>query len=225
MDSPRLAVSSRLKPVGQADPVVLDREPQPVALAGAADLDRPRRAPPTKACSTAFWISSVYTIASGVAASELIEPNEPVRRVRIGAPCEPTSVTSRVSRSVTSSKSTRLVEGLAERLVDDRDRPDPAYGLLERDPALGYADPAGLQPQQRRHRLQVVLHPVVDLADGRVLGDQLAVAAAQVGDVAQQDQPAGVLARRAAAGSSAGSAWPGRCRARCRAASGRRARH
>ena len=54
--------------------------------------------------------------------------------------------------------------------------------------------PPGLEAQQRRHRLQVVLHPVVDLADRGVLGDQLAVATAQLGDVAQQDQPADVLA-------------------------------
>ena len=39
--------------------------------------------------------------------------------------------------------------------------------------ASGAVDPAGLQPQQRGDRLQVVLHPVVDLPDGGVLGDQL----------------------------------------------------
>ena len=91
----------------------------------------------------------------------------------------------------------RLVEGLAQRLVDDRDRPDPSYRLLQRHPALGDVEPPRLQPQQGRDRLQVVLHPVVDLPDGRVLGDQLAVAATQVGHVAQQHQPAGVLARGA----------------------------
>ena len=56
--------------------------------------------------------------------------------------------------------------------------------------ASARADPAGLQPQQRRHRLQVVLHPVVDLADRGVLGDQLPVAAAHLGDVADQHQRA-----------------------------------
>jgi hypothetical protein len=44
--------------------------------------------------------------------------------------------------------------------------------------------PPGLEAQQRGHRLQVVLHPVVDLADGRVLGQQLLLAAAQLADVA-----------------------------------------
>ena len=40
--------------------------------------------------------------------------------------------------------------------------------------------------KQRGDRLEVVLHPVVDLPDGGVLGDQLAFAAAQFGHVAQQ---------------------------------------
>ncbi len=80
--------------------------------------------------------------------------------------------------------------------MDDRDRTDAAYGLLERDPALRDVDPPCLQPEQCGHRLQVVLHAVVDLADHRVLGDQLAITAAQLGDVAQQHQTAGVLARR-----------------------------
>ena len=44
--------------------------------------------------------------------------------------------------------------------------------------ASGEVDPAGLHPQQGRDRLQVVLHPVVDLPDGRVLGDQLTFLAA-----------------------------------------------
>ena len=83
-----------------------------------------------------------------------------------------------------------LLDRLAERLVHDRDRADPAYRLLERRLGVGAVHPPGLQPQQRGDGLQVVLHPVVDLADGGVLGDQLAVAAAQVGDVADQDQRA-----------------------------------
>ena len=51
--------------------------------------------------------------------------------------------------------------------------------------------PAGLEAQQGRDGLQVVLHPVVDLADGGVLGQQQPVPAAQVGDVAQQHHRAG----------------------------------
>ena len=55
---------------------------------------------------------------------------------------------------------------------------------------LGRLQPAALEPEQRGDRLQVVLHPVVDLADGRVLRQQQAVAAAEVGDVAQQHEHA-----------------------------------
>lgn len=81
-----------------------------------------------------------------------------------------------------------LVQVLGERLVDDRDRADPAHGLLQGFPAPVRLDAAGLEPQQGGDRLEVVLHPVVDLPDGGVLGDQFALAAAQFGDIAEQDQ-------------------------------------
>ena len=57
-----------------------------------------------------------------------------------------------------------------------------------------------LQAQQRGHGLQVVLHPVVDLADRRVLADQLALAAAQLGDVADEHERRRTHARRACSG-------------------------
>jgi hypothetical protein len=83
-----------------------------------------------------------------------------------------------------------LLDGLAQGLVHDGDRADPADRLLERGLGVGAVHPPGLQPQQCGDRLQVVLHAVVDLPDGGVLGDQLAVAAAQVGDVADEHQRA-----------------------------------
>ena len=76
-------------------------------------------------------------------------------------------------------------------LVDDGDRPDPALGLEQRHPPPAGRQPPGLQPEQRRDGLQVVLHPVVDLADGGVLGQQQPVEAADIGDVAQQHDAAG----------------------------------
>ena len=136
------------------------------------------------------------TIASAVAVSDGSTPNEPVAAhpdpVADGADlgdhrAEP--VGDLVEVDV-------LLDRLAEGLVHDRDRPDPADRLLERGLGRGRVDPAGLEAQQRGHGLQVVLHPVVDLADGRVLGHQLAVAAAEVGDVAHQHQRAHVLALR-----------------------------
>ena len=85
-----------------------------------------------------------------------------------------------------------LVAGLARQdLVDERDRPDPTLGLAQRFLALAGLEASGLEPEQRRDRLQVVLHPVVHLADGRVLRQQQAVEAAEVGDVAQQHHGAG----------------------------------
>ena len=88
-----------------------------------------------------------------------------------------------------------VVAGLArQRLVDQRDGADAAHRLRDRRLGLRVLQPTGLQAQQRRDRLQVVLHPVVDLADRGVLADQQAVALAQVGDVAHQQHAAGDLA-------------------------------
>ena len=69
-------------------------------------------------------------------------------------------------------------------------------------PAAG-RQPPGLEPQQGRDGLEVVLDPVVHLADGRVLGQEQAVEAADVGHVAHQDQAPGHRRRRPAAGCSA----------------------
>ena len=79
---------------------------------------------------------------------------------------------------------------LRQRLVDERDRADPRHALVERLLGLLRVEPPRLQPQQRRDRLQVVLHAVVDLADDRVLEHEHAVAAAELGDVLHEDEPA-----------------------------------
>ena len=51
--------------------------------------------------------------------------------------------------------------------IDD----DPAHRLVQRLTApTPIPGPAGLHPEQRGNRLQVVLHPMVDLPDGGVLG-------------------------------------------------------
>ena len=109
----------------------------------------------------------------------------------------------------------RLVETLAQRLVHDRDRAHPADGLVEGGPRLVVGQPPGLHPQQRRHRLQVVLDPVVDLADGRVLGQQVALAPAQLADVTQQQDARRCAVRPRSAGSPAATrsrrARPRRC--------------
>ena len=91
----------------------------------------------------------------------------------------------------------RLVEALRQGLVHQRDGGRPGARPPRAPPRAAVVQAAGLQPQQRGHGLQVVLHPVVDLADRRVLGHQLALAPAQLGDVAQQHQRADALARPA----------------------------
>ena len=82
-----------------------------------------------------------------------------------------------------------------QHFVHAGDRPDASLGFAQRDLAVVLRrQPPRLQPQQRRNRLQVVLHAVVDLADRRVLRKQQPVAPTNVGDVAQQYQAAGDLA-------------------------------
>ena len=88
--------------------------------------------------------------------------------------------------------------------MHERDRADAAHRLRDRGLRLGRRQPPALQAQQRRDRLQVVLHPVVDLADRRVLRQQQPVAAAQLGDVAERARTAPVtVAVGRAAGCSA----------------------
>ena len=78
--------------------------------------------------------------------------------------------------------------------MHDGDGGDAAHGLGERIARLVGVRAPGLDAQQRRHGLQVVLHPVVDLADRRVLGDELALLVAQLGHVAAEHDGADALA-------------------------------
>ena len=137
------------------------------------------------------------TIASGVAVSEASTPKLPVATTRTAAPTAPRrSPCARAGRRSRRSRRAPRPPGSGSR-ARSRSSPTRRTASSSAARASGCVDPAGLEPQQGRHGLQVVLHPVVDLADRRVLGDQLAVAAAQVGDVAQQHQRADPLPRRA----------------------------
>ena len=198
---PGWSTPSRSKPVGQPAPVVVDRR----RAAGPPAAARPPIVPSPSAgkpCSTAFCSTSVSTIASGVADSAGSVPKLPVRPSSPARPGSRPRRPSRRSRSATSSKSTRSSNAWLS--VSCTIAIDPTRRTASSSAAapLGHVHPPGLQPQQRGHRLQVVLHPVVDLPDRGVLGDQLAVAAAQLGDVAQQHERADVLARADAAGST-----------------------
>ena len=125
-------------------------------------------------------------MASALATSEASLPNDPIRRTRTRSPTELHVGDHRAEPVRDLVEVDDPLDRLAQRLVHDRDRPDPSHRLLEREAGRRLVDPPGLESQQRRDGLEVVLHPVVDLPDRRVLGDQLAVTAAQVGDVADQ---------------------------------------
>ncbi len=87
-----------------------------------------------------------------------------------------------------------LIEPLGQRVVHDGDRGHASHGLRERVPRLLGVRPPGLDPQQRRDGLQVVLHAVVDLADRRVLRDELLLLVTQLSDVAAEHDRAHPLA-------------------------------
>ena len=80
--------------------------------------------------------------------------------------------------------------------MDRSDRPDPVLGFEECLSSRRVVGPPGLQPQQRGDRLKVVLHPVMDLADGRILREQEPVPAAEVGDVSHEHRAADDRDRR-----------------------------
>ena len=77
--------------------------------------------------------------------------------------------------------------------MHDRDGTNPPFGLRERGTRLGRLQSPTLEPQERRDRLEVVLHPVMDLADRRVLREQQPIAPAEVADVTQEHECAGGL--------------------------------
>ena len=112
-----------------------------------------------------------------------------VKRTGRSGDCRPSSARRSsgrtISMNVTSSPGSRDSDSCTSAIVRIR-RTESGDGRLR----LGVRQPAGLQAQQRRDRLQVVLHPVVDLADRGVLAQQQPVALAQLGDVAHQQQPA-----------------------------------
>ena len=126
---------------------------------------------------------------SGVATSARSMPNVPARRPvtcpgsHLGRPSPGPGRRSRRTRPA------RPGSGTASRARSRSSRPGAPPRPAPPAPSVG-VHPAGLQAQQGGHRLEVVLHPVVDLPDGGVLGDQLALAAAQLGDVPEQHQRA-----------------------------------
>ena len=81
-----------------------------------------------------------------------------------------------------------LIRGVRQHLVHDGDGADTPHGLVQRRSCLVVVQSPGLKTQQRRHRLEIVLHPVVDLPDRGVLGHEFALAAPQLRDVPDHHQ-------------------------------------
>ena len=144
-----------------------------------------------KACSTAFCRSSARTTASGVATSAGTSPSLPVTSKVRGRDRTTESSAIRISEVTISSKGT-WSPGSRERIswtmAMERTRRSASKRATRPSPG---GQPAGLEPQQGRDGLQVVLDPVVHLADGGVLGQQQPVEPADVGDVAQEHQAPG----------------------------------
>ena len=174
--------------VRQARPSSWIDHVQPARRPLRPDRHRARPLPGSNACSMAFCTSSVSTMTSGVARSAENTPRLPSRRIRDRR---------RVHGRDVGHHRQQPVHDL------DRDRPlRPPTSTASRAPrrstvtrrtdsvsatrASSLLGAPRLQPQQRRHGLQVVLHPVVNLADRRVLAQQRPVAALHLGDVADQ---------------------------------------
>ena len=204
----------------------IDR-PRPVAASSAKSSGRPDRRRPPASTARSPSLSSTTTTVPGACASregvvdrvlqQLVEHHRQRRGDRgrqlagvarrpgsgSGAPATtgPPRPCGRAGRTI--SMNGDVVARLArQRLVHEGDRADPPHRLLDRRLGLGRREAPALQPQQRRDRLQVVLHPVVDLADRGVLGQQQPVPAAQLGDVAEQHARRRSPCRARAAGCS-----------------------
>ena len=138
----------------------------------------------------------MIAIASGVATPASRTPNVPDRVARTSGSAVATSATIASSWSATSSKST------VSSTVCDSVSWTIAIVATRRTASSSAARPSGgsirraWNTQQRGDGLQVVLGPVVDLADRRVLGDQLAFPSSNLGDVAAEDQGARMHAAR-----------------------------
>ncbi len=162
-----------------------------------------RRVPSGNAWSTAFCMSSLRTTASGVATSPGSSPASPSTWKRIVCSAEDAVSSTRrasgrtISLKATTSPASR--ESVSWTIAIDRMRRSDSASAAR---ASGELQPTALEPQQRRDRLQVVLHAVVDLADRRVLRQQQPVAAAEVADVAQRARARRPGRRRPSSGST-----------------------
>ncbi len=136
-------------------------------------------------------MSSLSTTASGVATSPGSTPASPStskRRSVCGVGDGFLARRGRAAAAISSKRTTSPTprDNVSCTIAIERIRaPTPRS-----PPRLGRLEPAALEPEQRGDRLQVVLHPVMDLADRGVLRQQDPVPAPEVGDVAHQHHDA-----------------------------------
>ena len=78
--------------------------------------------------------------------------------------------------------------------MNDRYGGDPAHRITQRLTSLLRLESPGLHPQQRGYCLEIVLDPVMDLADGGVLGDEHTITGTQVCGIPAEHQRAHLLA-------------------------------
>ena len=79
--------------------------------------------------------------------------------------------------------------------MDHGDRRNAAHSLAEGVFGNIAGGSARLDTQQRGHRLEVVLHSVVNLANRRVLGDHLSLTQSHLGHITGQDDRTETLPR------------------------------
>ena len=155
---------------------------------------------PASPCSTAFVTSSVSASASGVAYSLGSVPKRPVECVRARVFGRRGDLGDELQHAGEHLVEVDVLrQPLRERVVHDGDRRHAPHRLGERLARLVGVRATRLDAQQRRDRLQVVLDAVVDLADRRVLGDELLLLVADLRHVAAQHDRAdarAVIAQR-----------------------------
>ena len=177
---------------GQAHPVVLDRDHEPVVASASAHEHDAVPVPQPVLDGVGDELGQRQRQRCRVLGPDRAEGAQPSRaRPALGARDvhrQGQAPSATASKSTHSSKRCDSVSCTSAIVVTRR------IASARASRASGLVDPARLQPQQRRHGLQVVLHPVVDLADRGVLGQQLLLPAPELGDVAAQQQRPGPLA-------------------------------
>ena len=174
---------------GQSAAVVVDHDPQPPARRSAPSHTSPHRGSQAVLHRVLQQLGERHRQRGRHPESSTPNVSGAARAHRGSAAA--TSATIASSRSATSSKSTvssTVWDSVSCTIAMEPTR-RTASSSAARPPPGRSAAPA---VAARRHGLQVVLHPVVDLADRRVLGDQLAFTPSYLGDVAAQHQGADV---------------------------------